>query len=70
MKQDSKMLTSERVKTGGIRLKKLLDSGKVPFKNGIYLDTYNCKCSSIAGTILTGIDFRNMYYVTKVCETK
>ena len=58
-------------KTGGVRLEKLVDSGKLPFRGGIFLDTYNQRyCEGFSGTILTGIDFRNMYYVTQVCETK
>lgn len=53
-----------KTKTGGKRLAKMLGGGKItkPYQ---YIDTYNQRViDNEAGTILTGIDFRNMYYVT------
>lgn len=63
-------MKKQREKTGGIRLQETIDKGVIKFKNGQWIDTYNKQSSDIAGTILTGIDFRNMYYVTQLCETK
>ena len=54
-------------KTGGKRLLETIEKG-IPFKSGLWIDTYNRTSSTIAGTILTGVDFRNMYYVTQVME--
>ena len=55
-------------KTGGKRLMETIERG-LPMRNGLWIDTYNKTWSDIAGTILTGVDFRNMYYVTQVYET-
>lgn len=57
-------------KTGGRRLQETIDKGVIAFKSGQWIDTYNMVSSSIAGTILTGVDFRNMYYVTQVIENE
>lgn len=56
-------------KTGGKRLEETIDRGVIAFRNGQWIDTYNKTSSEIAGTILTGVDFRNMYYVTQAIET-
>ena len=57
-------------KTGGKRLADTIANGVIAFKSGQWIDTYNKTSSAIAGTILTGVDFRNMYYVTQAYETK
>ena len=55
--------------SGGIRLASLLDTAKVPFRGGIWLDTYNgIFNTSISGTIKARIDSNCMYFVTQVCE--
>lgn len=56
-------------KTGGVRLAKMLADGKID-RGGLFIDTYNQTVSRIAGTIQVGIDFRNLYYVSQICETK
>jgi len=56
-------------KTGGKRLAATIEKGVIAFKSGQWIDTYNMASSDIAGTILTGVDFRNMYYVTQAIET-
>ena len=56
-------------KTGGRRLEETIDRGVIAFRNGQWIDTYNKTSSEIAGTILTGVDFRNMYYITQAIET-
>ena len=56
-------------KTGGKRLEETIDRGVIAFRNGQWIDTYNKTSSEIAGTILTGVDFRNMYYITQAIET-
>jgi hypothetical protein len=56
-------------KTGGIRLAKMIADGKIK-RGGLFIDTYNQSVSEIAGTIQVGIDFRNIYYVTQVYETR
>ncbi len=48
------------------RLVQLLESGKVPYERGIFLDCYNQSVSDIAGTITTRIDHSNNYFVTDV----
>ena len=54
--------------TGGVRLAELIDKG-VPFKSGVYLDTYNqIYNSQVCGTIKARIDQNNMYFVTQVVE--
>ncbi len=58
----------KRIKTGGSRLAATIEKGVVLFKDGQWIDTYNQVSSNIAGTILTGIDFRCMHYVTQVFE--
>ena len=64
MKQNSKP-------TGGVRLQQLLESGKVPFKGGVYLDTYNQIYNErICGTIKARIDGNCMYFVTQVIENE
>lgn len=57
-----------QTKTGGKRLAVTIEKGVIAFRNGQWIDTYNMASSDIAGTILTGVDFRNMYYVTQVIE--
>lgn len=57
-------MTTNREKTGGKRLARMLGGGKItkPYQ---FIDTYNQRTvDDMAGTILTGVDFRNMYYVT------
>ena len=53
------------MKTGGKKLKKMIEDGIVPAQEGVWIDTYNKKCSTIAGSITTGIDFRNLHFVTE-----
>ena len=56
--------------TGGVRHAALIDKG-IPFKDGVYLDTYNkIYNEQVCGTIKARIDSNCMYFVTKVCETK
>lgn len=56
--------------TGGVRLASLIDKG-VPFKDGVYLDTYNQIWNDkVCGCIKARIDSNCMYFVTKVCETR
>lgn len=52
-----------RVKTGGgVRLMRMIDKIDRPY---LFIDTYNQRVlENISGTILTGIDFRNMYYIS------
>lgn len=56
--------------TGGIRLETLIDSGKIPFRGGVWLDTYNQASNSLAaGTIKARINTNCMYFVTQAEET-
>lgn len=56
--------------TGGVRLAKLIDKG-IPFKGGVYLDTYNQIFNTmVCGTIKARIDQNNMYFVTQCVETE
>lgn len=56
--------------TGGRRLAELIDNG-VPFRSGVYLDTYNQIYNThLCGTIKARIDQNNMYFVTQAHETK
>lgn len=58
------------IKTGGRRLAKLIEKG-VPFRNGVYLDTYNqIYSTNVFGTIKARTDQNNMYFVTQAYETK
>ena len=55
--------------TGGKRLAALIESG-IPFKSGVWLDTYNRIYNiSVSGTIKARIDANCMYFVTQVYET-
>ena len=54
--------------SGGVRLQQLIDKG-IPFKGGVYLDTYNqIYNEQICGTIKARIDQNNCYFVTQVVE--
>jgi len=56
--------------TGGKRLASLIKKG-IPFKGGVYLDTYNQIYNElICGTIKASIDQNNMYFVTQAYETQ
>lgn len=56
--------------TGGVRLQMLIDKG-IPFKGGVYLDTYNqIYNTQICGCIKARIDQNNMYFVTQCIETE
>lgn len=60
-----------RVKTGGIRLQSLIDSGKVPFRGGVCLDCYNQQVfDKVFVTITTRIDNCNHYWITQVIENE
>lgn len=55
------------MKTGGIRLAQMIRDNKIPYRGGVWIDTYNQTIDEdIAGTILCGIDFRGMHYVTTI----
>ena len=55
------------MKTGGKRLEKMLRENKIPRKSGVWISTYNQSINEdVAGTILCGIDFRNVHYVTTI----
>ena len=52
------------IKTGGKRLARLIRGGAInrPY---LWIDTYNqCVRDNVCGTIMMGVDFRNMYYVS------
>jgi hypothetical protein len=54
--------------SGGVRLASLMDNG-IPFRGGLWLDTYNqIYNTSCSGTIKARIDSNCMYFVTSVCE--
>ena len=53
--------------TGGVRLDTLIEKG-IPFRGGLWLDTYNQRYSTIAGTVTTRIDAGGCWYVTQVTE--
>jgi hypothetical protein len=58
------MKQKQTVKTGGKRLAKMISGGVID-RPWLFIDTYNQRVLyDETGTILTGIDFRNMYYVT------
>lgn len=51
-----------KVKTGGVRLQRMMHKINRPY---LFIDTYNQRViDNISGTILVGIDFRNMTYVS------
>lgn len=55
--------------TGGVRLAELLDKG-LPFRGGLWIDTYNgIYNEAISGTIKARIDANCMYFVTQTYET-
>ena len=46
------------------RLQKMIEKGKLPFRGGQWIDTYNQTTNpDIAGTILAGINSKNHYYI-------
>ncbi|MBD5357333.1 MAG: hypothetical protein HDR88_10070 [Bacteroides sp.] len=46
------------------RLKEMLEDGQIPFKDGLWIDTYNKGVNpDVAGTLRTTIDSANMHYV-------
>lgn len=52
--------------TGGKRMKKLLDSGKLKYGGGICIDLYNQSVSEgISFTIRTTVDSSSMMYITE-----
>lgn len=58
------------IKTGGRRLAELIEKG-VPFRSGVYLDTYNQIYNmKVFGTLKVRTDQNNMYFVTQAYETK
>lgn len=55
--------------TGGKRLASLIECG-IPFRVGLWLDTYNgIYNTAVSGTIKARIDSNCMYFVTQVYET-
>ena len=59
----------EKVKTGGVRLAQLKQTGKID-RPYLWIDTYNQLVSDIAGTIHCGVDFRNNLYVSVMADNK
>lgn len=59
----------ERKLTGGVRMKKLLQSGKVD-RYYLYIDAYNQTVNTISGTILTRISESNHYFVSVPLKKK
>lgn len=56
--------------TGGIRLKRLLQSQCPPIRGGIWLDCYNNIYNEwIAGAITTRVDASCQFFVTEVSAT-
>ena len=54
--------------SGGVRLASLVNAG-IPFKGGLWLDTYNGIFNSeVAGTIKARIDSNCMYFVTQASD--
>lgn len=54
--------------SGGVRLRSLIDRG-IPFRGGVWLDTYNgIYNTKHSGTIKARIDGNCMYFVTQVIE--
>lgn len=46
------------------RLKEMLEDGKIPFVDGLWIDTYNKGVNAdVAGTLRTTIDSANMHYI-------
>lgn len=46
------------------RLKEMLEDGKIPFVDGLWIDTYNKGVNpDVAGTLRTTIDSANMHYI-------
>lgn len=58
------------MQTGGQRLHRLLESGKVPIRGGVWLDAYNQAVSYIAGTITVGVSDRCQTFVTIMTDEK
>lgn len=55
--------------SGGVRLASLIDSG-IPFRGGIWIDTYNQMYNiSMSMVIKARINGNNCYYVTQAYET-
>lgn len=55
--------------TGGKRLAALIEKG-IPFKGGVWLDTYNSIYNTaVSGTIKARYNTNCMYFVTQVYET-
>ena len=53
--------------TKNSRLQQMFQKGVVPCRGGVWLDCYNQKAvPDLAGTILTGVYYRNMHYVTEL----
>lgn len=52
-------------KTGGVRMKKLLQSGILPIRSGVCIDLYNqAVLDEVFVTITTRVDLCNHYWVT------
>ena len=57
-------------KSGGIRMLKLIESGKIALHGGQCIDLYNQQVrNEVFVTVTTRIDHCNHYYVTQVIET-
>ena len=55
---------------GGVRMAVMVDGGLIPFRGGVFIDTYHQSIGMIAQTIRTTIDSSNLHFVTQVCETR
>lgn len=60
----------DRVKTGGIRLQSLIDSGKVPFRGGVCLDCYNQQYHEGWHITITARYDDGNKYITQVVENE
>lgn len=53
------------MKTGGVRMKRLLESGVLPHKGGVCIDLYNqAVWDDVFVTITTRVDLCSHYWVT------
>lgn len=54
-----------RMKTGGVRMQRLLESGILPLKGGVCIDLYNqAVWDDVFVTITTRVDLCSHYWVT------
>ncbi len=57
--------------TGGVRMQKVIEDGKIRCKGGQCIDLYNQQVhENVFVSITTRVDTSNLYFVTQVYETE